>query len=261
MRHVSHAAALLGALALAACGSSRVSITGEVKYGKTAEENYGAGLEEMKTESWSEANKFFEHVRTKYPFSKYAPLAELRLADIKVSQDRLLEAAEAYASFVKMHPSHEEADYAAFREAESLFKDAPTDFLLFPPAHERELKSLRDAAVKLEALPRRWPQSKHREAAEKLLAQARAQLAEHEWYAAEFYAKRGRWAGAAGRYEALVKTYPGSKREVEALLRMADAWEKLDDKFRARQALQQLIANHPNDPRRPLAEQRLAALR
>jgi outer membrane protein assembly factor BamD len=261
MRLLATTAALVGALALSACGSSRVSITGEVRYGKTAEDNYAAGLEEMKTESWTEANKFLEHVRTKYPFSRYAPLAELRLADIKVSQDRLLEAAEAYASFVRMHPSHEEADYAAFREAEALYKDAPTDFFLFPPAHERELKSLRDAAVKLEALPKRWPESKHRPAAEKLLAQARAQLAEHEWYAAEFYAKRGRWAGAAGRYEALVKTYPGSKHEVDALFRMADAYEHLDDKFKARQALQQLISAHPDDPRRPQAEQRLASLR
>lgn len=261
MRLLLTTTALAGALALSACGSSRVSITGEVRYGKTAEENYTAGLEETRSESWSEATKFFDHVRTKYPFSKYAPLAELRLADIKVSQDRLLEAAEAYASFVKMHPSHEEADYAAFREAEALFKDAPTDFFLFPPAHERELKSLRDAAVKLEALPKRWPESKHRAAAEKLLAQARVQLAEHEWYAAEFYARRGRWAGAAGRYEALVKAYPGSKHEVDALLAMADAYLKMDDKFKARQALQRLISSHPDDPRRPQAEQRLAALR
>ena len=261
MRPLAAAAALLCALALAACGSSRVSITGEVRYGKTAEDNYAAGLEEMKAESWAEATKFFEHVRTKYPFSRFAALAELRLADIKVEQDRLLEAAEAYASFVRMHPSHEEADYAAFREAQALCKDAPTDFFLFPPAHERELKALRDAAVKLEAFPKRFPESKHRPEAEKLLAQARAQLAEHEWYAAEFYARRGRWAGAAGRYQALVKSYPGSKREVEALFRLADAYLQLEDRFKARQALQQLIATHPDDPRRPQAEQRLAALR
>jgi outer membrane protein assembly factor BamD len=253
--------ALAGLLALAACAGSRTSFGGEVKYGATAEENYGFGLKALERSDWVEAQKLLEHVRTKYPFSKYAPLAELRLADIKVSQDRLLEAAEAYASFVKMHPSHEEADYAAFREAEALFKDAPTDFFLFPPAHERELKSLRDAAVKLEALPKRWPESKHRAAAEKLLAQARVQLAEHEWYAAEFYARRGRWAGAAGRYEALVKTFPGSKHEVDALFAMADAYLKMDDKFKARQALQRLISSHPDDPRRPQAEQRLAALR
>jgi len=255
------AAALASVLSLSACGSSRVSITGEVRYGKTAEDNYQAGVEEMKTESWTEATKFLEYVRTKYPFSKYAPLAELRLADIKVAQDRMVEAAEAYATFVRMHPTHEEADYATFREGQALYKDAPTDFFLFPPAHERELKSLRDAAARLEAFLKKYPESRHRPEAETLLAQGRRQLADHEWYAAEFYAKRGLWAGAAGRYEALVKGFPGSRHEVNAYFRMADVFEKLEDRFKARQALQQLIARHPDDARRAQAEQRLAALR
>lgn len=243
------------------CASSRVSITGEVKYGKTAEENYQAGLEELKSESYPEATKFFEHVRTKYPFSKYAALAELAIADIKLAQDRAVEAAEGYAAFVRMHPNHEKADYAAFREGLALWKDGPSDFLLFPPSHERELKSVRDAAQRLAAFLAKYPASTYRAEAEKLLEQARSRLSEHEWYAAEYYARHERWAGAAGRYAALVKEYPGSRHEVEALLRMADAYEKLDDRFKARQALQQLITRHPDDPRRARAEERLAALR
>lgn len=257
MRHLP----LLALLSLLACGSSRVSLTGEVRYGKTAEEDYQAGVEEAKGENWVEAVKFLEHCRTKYPFSRYAALAELKLADIKYDQDRLVEAADAYATFVKMHPTHEEADRAAFREGEALLKDGPTDFLLFPPAHERELKTVRDGAGRLEAFLKRWPESRHRPQAEKLLAGARRQLAEHEWYVADFYRQRQLWAGAAGRFQALVDRYPGTPREVDALLALAEAWEKLDDRFKARQALQQLLARHPGDPRRPLAERRLEALR
>jgi outer membrane protein assembly factor BamD len=78
---------------------------------------------------------------------------------------------------------------------------------------------------------------------------------------AGFYAKRGRWAGAAGRWEALVRSYPGSAHEVEALLAMADAYLRLDDRFKARQALQQLVVKHPGDPRRAEAERRLAEIR
>jgi len=261
MRPTTAILALLCGAALAGCASSRVSITGEVKYGKTAEENYQAGLEELKAESWPEATKFFEHVRTKYPFSKYAALAELALADVKLAQDRTIEAAEAYGAFVRMHPNHEKADYAAFQEAQALWKDGPSEFILFPPAHERELKSVRDAAKRLSAFLEKYPASANRPEAEKLLAEARARLAEHEWYAGEYYARHGRWAGAAGRYAALVRDYPGSRHEVDALLRMADAYEKLDDRFQARQALQQLIVKHPDDPRRARAEERLASLR
>ena len=34
-----------------------------------------------------------------------------------MEQDRYVEAAEAYGGFVRMHPTHEQTDYAAFREA------------------------------------------------------------------------------------------------------------------------------------------------
>jgi outer membrane protein assembly factor BamD len=254
-------AAAAAILALAACGSSRVSITGDPKYGKTAEDDYKAGLEEMKTESWLEASKFLEHCRTKYPFSKYAALAELRLADIKFSQERFLEAGDAYGTFVRMHPTHEEVDYAAFREALALLQDAPSDFIIFPPSYERELKSAREGVVKADAFLAKYPDSKYRPEARKQLDKVRGELVEHEWYVAQFYAKRKRWSGAAGRYEAIVQKYPGSKREVDALLELADTYARLEDKFRARQALQQLIVKHPGDPRREQAEKLLAQLR
>lgn len=245
---------------LAAC-SPRVSLSGEVKYGKSAEDNYNAGLEEAKSESWPEAVKFLEHVRTKYPFSKYAALAELKLADVKLAQERYVEASEAYAAFVRLHPNHDQVDYAAYREGLALVQDGPSDFFAFPPAHERELKSVRDGVARLDAFLAKYPQSKHHPEAKKRRDEARTLLVEHEWYVASFYAQRKRWAGAAGRYQHLVETYPGSRREVEALFALSDAWANLDDRFRARQALQQVIAKHPQHPRRPEAEKRLAALR
>jgi len=252
--------ALLLLANLAAC-SPRVSLSGDVKYGKSAEDNYNAGVAEAKSESWAEASKFFEHTRTKYPFSKYAALAELRLADVKLSQERFVEASEAYGAFVRLHPNHEQVDYAAFRQGLALTKDGPSDFFFFPPAHERELKSVQEGLARLDAFLAKFPESKHRAEAQKERDRSRSQLIEHEWYVAGFYAQRNRWAGAAGRYQYLVQTYPGSAREVEALLALSDAWSRLDDKFRARQALQQIIAKHPEDPRRAEAERRLADLR
>jgi len=252
---------LAGLLPLLACASSRVSFTGELKYGKTAEENYEAGLDELKHENWVEGTKFLEYVRTKYPFSKFAALAELRIADAKLSQDRNAEAAEAYTAFATLHPTHDEVDYAEYRAALARYKDAPAEFLLFPPAHEKDQKSLGTAVGLLQAFLKTRPESKHRGEAEKLLAEAQGRLAAHEWYVADFYWKRERWAGVTGRLEGLVKQYPGSKHEGEALWRLGSAYAKLDESFRARQALQRLIAQHPQDPRRPEAEALLARLR
>jgi outer membrane protein assembly factor BamD len=254
-------AALLALLPLLACGSNRVSVTGEMRYGTTAEENFQAGVEEAKARSWENATKLFEYVKSKFPFSKQAALADLRLADIKFEQELFTEAAAAYQAFGQLHPNHEEADYARFRIGLSQFSDAPSDFALFPPPYEKDQRVVREAVKSLEEFLAAFPKSKYVPDAERALAEARARLAEHEWYAAEFYASRKKWAGAAGRLETLLKQYPESPREVDAMFKLAAAYEKMGERFRAQQTLQKLLALHPEDPRRPEAERLLAELR
>ena len=118
-----------------------------------------------------------------------------------------------------------------------------------------------DTREKLEAFLAKWPDSKYRAEAQELLQKSRLQLAEHEWYVAGFYAKRRHWAGAAGRYETLVRKFPGTPHEVDALLALADVYVRMEDRFKARQALQEIIVKHPDDPRKARAEQLLAELR
>jgi outer membrane protein assembly factor BamD len=258
MRRAALAAVLLVAVA---CSTKHVSLSGKLKTLPTAEENYRAGLELAKKESWPEAQQFFEYVKTKFPFSKEAALADLRVADLKFSQHLWAEAVEAYAQFVQLHPSHEEVDYAEFRGAEAFFKDAPGEFFLFPPAHEKDQRQMERAATALAAFIDKYPSSRWVPDAKKRLGEANARLARREWYVAEFYFKRKRWAGAASRYETLVEKFPGSVNEAEALMKLAHAAVALDEKHRARTALQKLIVGHPQDPRRGEAEKLLAALR
>lgn len=252
---------LLALLALAACASKHTTFTGELKLGKTAEENFQAGVDEMNAEHWAEAVRFLEYVKSKYPFAKQAALADLRLADVKFKQDRYLEAAEAYAQFVQLHPTHEEVDYAEYRAGLSYFKDAPSDFALFPPAYEKDLRQVEKAVQVLSDFVQSKPDSKYAAEGKKVLSEARGRLASRDWYVGEFYFKRERWAGAAGRYQALIDKYPGSPHEAEALWKLAEAHLKLDERFLARKALQQLVVKHPDDRRRAEAEKLLASLR
>jgi outer membrane protein assembly factor BamD len=258
MRRLLAAAALLAGLA--AC-SKHVSFTGEAKLRPTAEENYQAGVELLKEESWPEALKFFEYVRTKFPFTKYAALSDLRIADAKFGQELYAEAADAYAQFTQLHPSHPDLDYADFRIGEAYLEDAPSDFALFPPSHEKDQRQVKKAADAFRRFLERHPDSKLVPQGKKHLAEAEGRLAAHEWYVAEYYFKHRRWAGAAGRYETLVDRFPGSRHEPEALLKLARAYVEMEEKHRARTALQRLIVKHPQDRRRPEAERLLASLR
>jgi outer membrane protein assembly factor BamD len=258
MRRLALAAGLVLAVA---CTSKHTTFTGELKLGKTADDNYQSGIEELKAKHYEEAVRFFEYVKTKYPYSKFAALADLRLADAKFEQDRFPEAAEAYNQFVQLHPTNEDVDYAEYRAALSYFKDAPSDFMLFPPSYEKDQRQTEKAVEALTKFVKERPNSKYLGDAEKTLADAKTRLASREWYVAEYYYKRDRWAGAAGRYEVLVEKYPGFKYEADALYKLAHACIQLNEKFRARTALQQLIVKHPEDPRRAEAEKLLASLR
>ncbi len=248
-------------LTLAGCANSRVSFSGEPKYGKTAADDLKAGEEEIKSHDFDLAVKFLDHVKNRYPFSKEAIVAELMAADARFEQGHYLEAADAYANFAKLHPNHEKVDYAEFRCGYCYYKDAPGELFILPPSYERDLKQLRQAVTKLEEFRTKRPTSSYLPEAEKALAEARSRLADHDWYVANFYAKRKHWAGAAGRLEGLIKDYPGSHYETEALLTLAQVYIQMNERFRAQQTLQQLIVKHPDDSRRPEAEKLLASIR
>lgn len=240
-----------------ACASSDYAL----KYKKTVEEDYKAGEHELEDKNYPEAVRYFEHVRSKYPASKYAALAELKLADAKFDQGLFIESAEAYKQFVKLRPTHERLDYAAFRVGLSYWREAPGDFFLFPPSYEKDQAQIRDAAKAFDDFVKVYPQSQYKAEGQALLAKARDRLADHDWYAASFYAKRYHWAAVASRLESLLKNYPGSKHEQAALYRLAEAYLKTEERFRAQQTLQKLIVKHPEGSWRPKAEKLLASIR
>jgi outer membrane protein assembly factor BamD len=251
-------APILGlALALAACKSSGPKRA----YESPAEEDYVVGVQELKGGDFPEAQKLFERVRNKYPYSKYAALSELRLADLRYDQARYVEAAEAYQMFVKLHPNHADVDYAAWRSALSRWEDAPSDFFAFPPVYERDLAQVVLARDALESFLKKYPDSSHAPEARKLLAKAKGVLAERDWYAARFYRDRGKWQGAAFRLERILKDFPGSEKEPDALYQLAEMYVKLDERFRAQQALQQLVVRYPESKLKAPAEKLLASLR
>jgi outer membrane protein assembly factor BamD len=249
--------AAAAALALGACAKNVPA----VKYESQAEQEYAAGVNALEGRDFPDAQKMLERVRTKYPYSKYGALAELRLADLRYEQGKFIEAADAYQTFVKIHPSSPQVDYAAYRAAMSRWADAPTDFFLFPPVHERDLAQISKAADGLASFVEKFPNSRYAPDAREKLAKARDILAERDWYAFEFYKKREKWQGAAFRLERLMKDFPGSAREPEALWQLADMYVKLSERFKAQKTLQMLIVKYPASSQRGNAEKLLVDLR
>lgn len=220
----------------------------EITYADDAESNLKKGDEALESSDFTMAQRYFEYVKAKYPFLEAARIAELRVADTLLAADQHIEARDRYETFVRMHPVHEKVDYAVYKVAESHWLEAPDALVFLPPAHEKDLVSVRNAVRLLQAFLRDYPQSSYKAEAEKTLDAARRRLADHELYVAGFYEKRKQWPAVVGRLKTVVEQYPNLGLEADALWRLHAAYKQLNDAQGATDSLKQIITRLPNTP-------------
>lgn len=254
--------ALTVVLALGACSAFETNLQDtEVSYQATARQNFEAGTQAFEEERYNEAIKYFEHVKNKYPYSKYAVLAELGIADAHFAREKWLEAADAYRLFVRFHPRHERVPYAMFRIAKAYYEESQRDFPLLPPSHEKDQTATKDAIRAFDEYLERFPDDEHAEEAKRLRTECRTQLADHDLYAAEFYAKREKWLGAVWRYEHIATEYADTPLAPRALLQAGRLREeKLGEPDKARALYERLLTDYPDAEQAPEARARLEKL-
>jgi outer membrane protein assembly factor BamD len=254
--------ASLWGFSMAACSSFETNLQDtEVSYLATARQNFEAGEEAMEAGAQDEAIKFFEHVKNKYPYSKYAALADLRIADAHFEKERWLEAADAYRFFVRFHPRHAKVPYAQFRIAHAYHQAIPSDFFIFPKAHEKDQSATRDAIAALDDYLARFPDDENVDQAKELRLDARTQLARHDVHVAEFYVERKRWRGAMWRYEKVATEFSETKLAPNAMLNAAEiAADEMNDGEQARAFFEGLIKKWPDSDEAKEAARRLAGL-
>jgi len=242
------AAALL-VLVLAPACDSLTKVTRGVTYRRTAESNYKRVLAELKDESYPEAIKYFSFVKNKFPFSRFATLSELRIADAYHAQEKFLEAIDAYKLFIKFHPTHNEVTngYVSYRICAGYMEQIPSNWFLVPPSHEKDQGATRDAMRELQAFRRTFKQSKHLPKVDALYRKCIRRLADHEIYVARFYLERDKPKATILRLEMLLKRYPDAGVDPEVMLLLGQTYMKLDEKKKARSTFAGLIKRYPND--------------
>ena len=253
------AALALAALVFAtACGS--VNASGDVDYSVSAKKNYDQGLERLEDEEWTAAAKYFRFVKARFPYSRYAVLAELRLADAQFGAGNHLKAIDSYKLFKKFHPTHEMVanGYVPFRIGYSYVKMLPENWWLLPPAHEKDQSATMDAHRELGRFVRKYPDSSYRERAEGLLQKVDRRLAKHEWYVARFYWERDEPMGTVFRLRRLLERHAGAGLDGDALWLLGQAYTKVGMDERAQKAWRRLIENHPEHDKASEARARLA---
>ena len=242
-----------------ACGGRQ---TGSVDYSVSAQKNYDKGMKSLDDHDWIAAAKYFGFIKSRFPYSKYAVLAELRLADAEFGAEQYLEAIDSYRLFIKFHPTHEMVanGYTSFRIGEGYYKQLPGDFWLFPPSYEKDQSSTEDAANELKSFLDKYPDSPYRDKAKQIIKNVGKRLADHEWYVARYYWDRGKPMGTVLRLRRLLERYRGVGYDVEALWLLGRAYTAVDMPDRAKLAWSELVNKFPQSNRAGEARSALASL-
>jgi outer membrane protein assembly factor BamD len=218
-----------------------------LKYGENARLAYVAALDEFYDDNCLEAEAMFRAVRREYPYARFAALSELRIADCLFEDAKFPEAIQSYRQFTRYRPSHVEVPYANFMIAASHFEQIPSEWLLSPPAHEREQYYAQESLRLLRRFILDHSNDPLVARAKGMAEEAVQLLARHELYVANFYLGRDYPMAAVGRLRTLLRSYPGSGLDAEALYLLGTTYVELQDDKRARSAFQQLVDRFPKD--------------
>lgn len=262
--------ALCAISALAACTggststSSQVTLHGEESSGGDSADEarvaYEEALAEFRDGDCIEAEPLFTTIRGQFRFSRFAALAELRIADCKFETKAYAEAIAGYREFVRFRPSHVEVVYARYRIAESYYAQIPSDWFLVPPSWERDQGATRDALSQLRRFILDFAEDQRVPEARRMEQRCLALLAEHELYAAEFYRSRRAYRATIARIQTLLATYHGSGVEPRALLLLGRTFLDTEEPERARQAFEELVASFPESEQAADARSELSDL-
>jgi outer membrane protein assembly factor BamD len=219
---------------------------GEVAFADDADTNMARGEAAFKVSNYIDAAKYFEFVKTKYPFVEASKTAELRLADASFAQEKYVEARDRYFGFARIHPTHPQVDYAAWRGALTHAKDIPSDLFVLPPSTEKDQVEVKAALTAISDFVRMYPESSYVKEASQTLADIKRRLADHELAVADFYRNREKWLAVIGRLNLVLAKYQGVGYDERATAGLYEAHLKLKQPTQARAALEAFLATTPN---------------
>ncbi len=193
------ASLLHGLVAVAVFSTTGCSSSDKVD-ATTPEGAYKVAEDYEKDERFEESVQKYTDVKNKHPYSRFATLAEMRIADVQFKREAYIEAQFAYQTFKDLHPKHPQIDYVTFRLGLSIFNQLPS-------TTDRDLSLADKAILYFDEVLNSYSKSPLAKEAGEKKAEALRMLADKELYIANFYFKKKQYLSALGRYEGLLRTY------------------------------------------------------
>jgi outer membrane protein assembly factor BamD len=233
------------ALALGGCGGSNVEKGGgALRYSEDAKKAYEKAMVAFEDHDWEKAKAEFKDVKNKYAYSRWARLAELRIADINARSEHMAEAVQGYRGFVHDHRTDPEVPYARYRICKTLFDQIGEPFLL-PPLEERDQAMNVDAYKELKSYVQEYPAGRYGAETAYMLAVVTGRLVRHELYVARYYLRKDAFDAATARIRYALRAYDGSGLEPEAIVLLGETYLKMHKAKEARETFAMVLGKYP----------------
>ena len=144
--------------------------------------------------------KNFEQLKDWYPFSKFAILAELKIADSHYHLQEYPEAIQAYEEFERLHPRNEAIPYIIYQIGLCYYEQIDTV--------DRDQTTAQKALETFDRLMQQYPQTSYSLQAQSHRIRCLQSLSGHDFYVGMFYLKNGNYKAALHRFKTVVTRYP-----------------------------------------------------
>ncbi|TCV90428.1 Beta-barrel assembly machine subunit BamD [Sulfurirhabdus autotrophica] len=195
----------------------------------SAQKLYTSAKEEMNDSNYEKAIKYFETLEARYPYGRYSQQAQLEIAYAYYKSSEPVSAIAAADRFIKLHPNHPYVDYAYYLKGLVNFNEDKGLFAVLSDQDmtQRDPKAAREAFESFKELVTRFPDSKYTPDAAARMKYLVNALAYHDVHVARYYVKRGAYVAAANRAQSVVKNFPQSPAQEEALALMVKSYDAL----------------------------------
>lgn len=185
------------------------ALFGKEQVEKPASELIQEGMQAYDEGNFSDAIKNFEQLKDWYPFSKFAMVAELKIADAHFQLDQYAEAVTSYEEFEQLHPRNEAIPYVIYQIGRCYYDQIDTI--------DRDQTSARKALETFRRLVRQFPGDPYAIKAHTHITICLQSIAGHELYVGKFYLRSKHYRAALERFKAVISDYPDVGMHYQAL--------------------------------------------
>jgi outer membrane protein assembly factor BamD len=166
----------------------------------TASDLAWEGMDAYENGNYSKALEKFQDLKDYYPFSKYAILAELKIADAHYKRSEYEDAIFAYENFEQLHPRNEAIPYVIYQIGRCYYDQIGTP--------DRDQTSAQKALETFQRLIKQFPRDKYSIRAAEHIKTAQKSLAGHAYIVGVFYYKTKHYKAALHRFMSIISDYP-----------------------------------------------------